>query len=226
MSTVLDVLAERRARPADWPRIRFAAGIAMFGAAVGSVAVLVNVLSSIPFYKDAGHMALVPSLFLAISGALAGALVTAPFAYHMYGDVPVLEPKKTRKPRNLPIWWVLGVGYGLLYPMVMGAFFLPAAIVLRLLISGILGPVDVINELMEILMASLLRAVTVGGPMLFTSAIAGVVFGTGAWVIDQVNASSDRRISAYGTWAVSALLATTVVVLVFAVSPETLRGLG
>ena len=226
MAVVRDIAAERRERPTDWPRIRFAAGIAVYGAAIGSVAVLVNVLSTTPFYKTAEHMSLVPSLILAISGALAGAMVTAPFAYRMYGDVPILEPKKTRKPRNLPVWWVLGVGYGLAYPMVMGAFFLPSAIALRLLAKGIIGPGDALNEFIEILMASLLRAVTVGGPMLFTSAIAGVVFGTGAWMIDQVSASSDRRISTYGTWAISALLATTVVVLVFAVSPETLRSLG
>ena len=226
MTLARNIRAERDTRPRDWARMSFAVSIGLYGAILGAVAVLINILSATPFYKDAEYLSLGPSLFLGIAGAMAGGLLTAPFAYRIFGEIPLLDPTKIRKPRNILIWGGLGIGYGLLYPMLMGAFFLPLTLTMRLLLNNILGPVDVLNEMIEIMMSSLLRAVTIGGPMLFTGVIAGMFFGIGGWVIDQVNSSYDQMTSRYGTWGITIALSAIIITLSFSISPETLRNLG
>ena len=60
----------------------------------------------------------------------------------------------------------------------------------------------------------------------FTWLLAGALFGTGAWVIDMLNASPNLIASKYGTWAVALSLGSAVVAFAVFGPPETLRSLG
>ena len=209
--------------PTDWPRIRFAASIAIYGAALGAASIIVNFLSQ---SNDPRHMGLGASLLFGTGGAVAGTIITLPFAFLLYGSPGRLLIRK-RESRNLLMWIALGLGYGFFFPMVMGGFFLPMNNIFLDFGNGVLSVPNVSTKVLDLstgLWPAL--AIFLGYRIFFTGIIAGVLFAPGAWVIDKVNASADPITARYGAWVVAGGLAALILAFAAFVPETTLAKLG
>ena len=221
-------IQEPGAAPTDWSRIRFAACVALYGSALGAAAVLVNFLSQdiSPVY-DTERMSLARSLVFATGGALAGIVVTAPAAYWLYGSRRTFSTRR-RKSRGFFVWAVLGAGYGFVFPLVMGGFFLPFSGYILDWSNGILSVPDILIENFDLITGRWIPLALVfgAGRLFFTSLIAGAVFWPGAWLIDKFNASAHPATARYGSWAMAVGLSGLVIAFA-AFAPElTLSKLG
>ena len=208
------------------PRLRFAATTAIYGAAMGAFAVIVNFLSQAQFPFEAQHMTLGRTVIFSLAGALGGLLVTAPFAFWLHGGDLTLFPERTRKPLGFWSWIFLGLGYGLIFPFLMGAYVLPFTFNILDFGGGFISA----NELVSINIDTVLRgpafAVVLGTRLLFTALIAGAMFGAGGWVIDRFHSSSDEATARYGTWAMALALAVAVFAVLAIVPESALANLG
>ena len=220
-------LAQRPAGdPVDWPRIRFAACLAVYGAAIGAAAVLVNFLSQGDPLEVPQHMPFGPALLFSSAAALAGIVITGPVSYWLYGQAPVFYANKYREPRSFLVWTALGLGYGLLFPLLMGAYFLPMSFRFLDFVNGILNVPELVSSGIDLVLMSPFFSVILGFQLFFTGLIAGVLFGVGAWVIDRFNTSADPATARYGTWAMALALSAIVIAIVAFGPVSTLSRLG
>ncbi len=233
MSTKAEVSTqELGAAPVYWSRIRFAACVAIYGGALGTMAALVNFLSHdvpphLSHLYDPERMSLSRSLVFGTGGALAGIVVTAPAAYWLHGGRRTFS-NRSRKSRGFFTWAVLGVGYGLAFPLVMGGLFLPLSGFFLDWTNGILSVPDVLVKNFDLFTGrGFTLALIFGvGRLFFTGLIAGTVFWPGAWLIDRFNASAHPWTARFGTWAMAGVLSGLVIAFV-ALAPElTLSKLG
>ena len=208
------------------PRLRFAATTAVYGAAIGAFAVIVNFLSQTQFPFEAQHMTLGRTAIFSLAGALGGLLITAPFAFWLHGGDLTLFPERTREPLGFWPWISLGLGYGLIFPFLMGSYVLPFTFNIIDFANGFISA----NQLISINIDTVLRgpayAVVLGTRLLFTALIAGAMFGAGGWVIDRFHSSSDEATARYGTWAVALALAVAVFAVLAIVPESALANLG
>ena len=216
-----------RRRRQDWERIRFAACMAVYGATIGGCAILVNFLSRTQFPDIPEHMGLGASLFFASAGALAGAIMTAPLAYWMYGGLPTFSftPYPKRGPRSVVAWTVLGFGYGLALPLILG-ILLPVWLRFFTFYGGAISVVTLVSSLIDLTIGSLYLAPLFGFEYFFTSLVAGVLFAVGALLIDVFNSSKDRVTAKYGSLSMALGLSVLVVVLLVVVPETSLARLG
>ena len=186
--------------PRDTRRVRFAASIAVYGGAIGAAAILVNFLSQVDVYQAPERLALGPSAMFAISGFLAGGMITWPTAFWIYGGLGFFYPK-LRESRSLLVWGLLGFCYGVLFPLVMGALFLPVTLVFVDFANGLVSVPGLLTRFID-LATGLWAAVafTFGFRLFFTGLMAGGLFGVGAWIIDNFNTSADPMTAKYGAW--------------------------
>ena len=219
--------ASGRRRAQDWERIRFAACMAVYGATIGGCTILVNFLSRTQFPDIPEHMSLSASLFFASAGALAGAVMTAPLAYWMYGGLPTFSftPNPKRGPRSVMAWTVLGFGYGLALPLILG-ILLPVWLRFFAFYGGAISMVTLVSSLIDLTIGSLYLAPLFGFEYFFTSLVAGVLFAVGALVIDVFNSSKDRATAKYGSLSIAIGLSVLVVVLLVVVPETSLARLG
>lgn len=196
----------RLVRLFDWPRIGYAASIALYGGAMGFTIVVVNLLTRTPIFKEPERLPLVPEVFIASGGALAGVFLAAPIAYLLYGERPVLSRGPRRKPLGIFGWSALGLGFGVFQPLLAGGLFIPFSRLFLGLYESVVSPGDMLTASIDIVLLSPIRVVTTGGPLLLTALIAAPFFAGGAWVIDRVNASRSHGVSSYGAWAAAILL--------------------
>lgn len=219
--------APGRRRVQDWERIRFAACMAVYGATIGGCAILVNFLSRTQFPDIPEHMGLGASLFFASAGALAGAIMTAPLAYWMYGGLPTFSftPYPKRGPRSVTAWTVLGFGYGLALPLILG-ILLPVWLRFFAFYGGAISMMTLVSSLIDLTIGSLYLAPLFGFEYFFTSLVAGVLFGVGALLIDVFNSSKDRATAKYGSLSMAFGLSVLVVVLLVVVPETSLARLG
>ena len=219
--------AVRRRRAQDWERMRFAACMAVYGATIGGCAILVNFLSRAQFPDVPEHMSLGTSLFFASAGGLAGAVMTAPLAYWMYGGLPTFAftPHPKRGPRSVTIWAVFGFGYGLVLPLVLG-ILLPVWFRFFAFYGGVISMVNLASSLIDLTIGSLYLAPLFGFEYFFTSLVAGVLFAVGALVIDVFNSSKDRVTAKYGSLSIAIGLSVLVVILLVVVPEASLARLG
>ena len=220
-------LTRRRMFALDWERVRFAACMAIYGATIGGCAILVNFLSRTQFPDVPEHMSLEASLFFASAGALAGAVMTAPVAYWLYGGLPTFAftPRPRRGPRSVMAWALFGVGYGLALPLLLG-ILLPVWLRFFAFYGGAISMVTLMSSLIDLTIGSLYLAPIFGFEYFFTSIVAGALFAAGALVIDVFNSSKDRATARYGSWLAAIGLSALVVILLVVVPEASLARLG
>ena len=204
-------------RPTARRRITLEACVTIYAAALGSSAVLVYFMVRTEAWKEPEHLALVQATFVSLVGATAAILLTWPVVHQLSDGA--------RKPQGLLMWLVLGIGYGLLLPPLTGAL-LPLSVVFINLTLGIIELGELPSEFMEALFRAPLNSIIYGSLAIVNGLLAGVLFSSGAWLIDRLNASSDPVISARGPWAVVILLGGTIIALAAFGPPETLARLG
>jgi MFS family permease len=219
--------AVRRRRVLDWERIRFAACMAFYGATIGGCAILVNFLSRAQFPDVPEHMGLGTSLFFASAGGFAGAVMTAPLAYWLYGGLPTFAftPHPKRGPRSVMAWALFGFGYGLALPLILG-ILLPVWFRFFAFYGGAISMVTLASSLIDLTIGSLYLAPLFGFEYFFTSLVAGVLFAVGALVIDLFNSSKDRATAKYGSLSMTIGLSVLVVILLVVVPETSLARLG
>ncbi len=198
-------------------RIRLTASVTAYGTALGAAAILISIIARTGMYDDAEHLTFVPSVFSALTGALAAALVTPLAIYH--------ARDRANESAGLLIWLALGLGFGLASSFVSGGL-LPLSAVIISLAEGAVG----FGELPSLAFEAALRGIrsfyVEGALAIFTWLLAGALFGAGGWAIDKLNASPNLIASKYGTWAVVLSLGSAVVAFAVFGPPETLRKLG
>jgi hypothetical protein len=65
-----------------------------------------------------------------------------------------------------------------------------------------------------------------GALAIYTWLLAGALFGTGAWIIDKLNASPNPIASKYGAWAFAISMGMIVAAIAAFGPPEILRNFG
>ena len=168
-------------------------------------------------WKEPEHLALVPATFVSLVGAIAAILLTWPVV-HQLSDGAL-------RPQGLLMWLALGIGYGLLLPPLTGAL-LPLSVVFINLTLGVIELGELPSEFLEALFRSPLNAIIYGSLAIVNGLFAGVLFSSGAWLIDRLNTSSHPVISGRGPWAVVVLLGGTIIAIAAFGPPETLAQLG
>ncbi len=140
-------------------------------------------------WKEPEHLALVPATFVSLSGAIAAILLTWPVVH--------LLSKGALRQQGLLMWLVLGIGYGLLLPPLTGAL-LPLSVVFINLTLGVIEVGELPSELMEALFRSPLNSIIYGSLAIVNGLLTGVLFSSGAWLIDRLNASPHPVVSGRG----------------------------
>lgn len=211
----------------DRARIRFALTVTIYGATVGAMALLVNLLSQAQFEHVAAHMPWPKTALFGVAGAIGGVVTAGPFAYWLYGRAPSFRKEDDRSARSLLIWVILGFMFGFVYPLVMGGFFLPMAFGLLDFFTGATSVPNLLVDTFDLLTGQWPGlAIILGFRLFFTGLYAGLVFGVGAWVIDRFNASADSTTATYGPWAMSVALSAGLMALVLLGPESTLSKLG
>jgi hypothetical protein len=204
---------ESAAATTDWPRIRFSATLTLYGAAIGAAAIIVNFLSQTPSSFEPQHMPFTLSFMFGAYGAMAGGLITGPIVYWIYGGIGFFYARK-RRPRGILIWSFLGFGYGIVFLLIMGGFFLPVGALLTDFYDGLVSVPGLLSQAVDIVTARWAPlALVLGFRLFFTGLLAGGVFAVGAWVIDRFNASEDSATATYGPWAVALAQSVSVIAI-------------
>ena len=225
-----DQVAEAGPAPAvetDWPRIRFAVALALYGGTLGAAVILVNFLTRFEDFEVAQHLSFGASLLFGTGGALAGVAVAGPLAYLIFGGLPKFyRSRHRRRPRSLMTWLTLGFGFGVMLPIVMGAVFLPTAQHVEGFLAGIVSVPGLLTKSVDLIGLFFSFAVILGFRLLVTGILAGGLFAVGGWAIDRLNLSEDPTTAKYGTWAMAAILSVAVMTVVALGSESFLGRLG
>ncbi len=201
--------------PLDWPRLRFAISLTIYGAALGTATVLVNFLAQFDYFDVPERMPIGQLLLFGAGGAISGLLITGPFAYWVYGVKPTFS-KVGRQARRLWVWLLVGMVYALAFPLVMGGIFLPFGQYFLLFFNSVMGVPQLLVKIFDLFTGVWFSLAFLNGfKIIFTGMVAGALFGPGAWVIDKFNASVDPSTAKYGAWVVASGL--SVVLLAFVI---------
>ncbi|MGQ4810019.1 hypothetical protein NKDENANG_03463 [Candidatus Entotheonellaceae bacterium PAL068K] len=189
----------------------------LYGGALGAATLLVSFLAQTPFPKTPERMALLPSAILSSSGGVAGGILAGLTTYWM--------AQNTDRARHPLAWMALGWGYGVLLPFCTG-MFLPVCSVFLNRSLGVIARSEIAPQVLNALFRAPATAFVHGAFGLYTGLLAGVCFGTGAWLIDRANTASNPMVSQYGTYTLALVLAIAVVAVAAFVPPVTLAKLG
>ena len=173
------------------------------GAATVPIALLAR---SDPRLTVPEHMALAPTVYLSIAGAIAGALLTWPIVRKL--------PDMVGEHRGWVIWLIFGIFFGLFIPFLTGVV-LPFAVVFLNVHLDVIGFREVPAELLASGFRVPLQAFVYGVLSLYTGAIAGIVFGIGGYAIDEFGHSENALVHKYARWTIA--LAVGTMAIAFAV---------
>jgi len=197
----------------DTPRLRFVITAAIYGASIGIFTIIVNFLvqsdDKYPYLVQ--HMPLGRTIIFSGSGAAGGLLISALAAFWLHGGGLSLFPDRKRKRLNFRNWVLLGVGYGLIFTVIMGGLILPLTFNMLNFSDGIMNPMELIHTNVDAVLRGPVFAIVLGVRLLFTAVIAGIMFGVGAWLIDIFHSSSNHIAVSYGTWVIALALASAVI---------------
>jgi hypothetical protein len=207
--------------PRDWARLRFTASVSLYGAALGAALVNVSLLSQqTELVGDPERLSLGLSLVYGTAGALAGLTITAPFAFWTFGARPTFATTRARRPRTFLVWLALGLGYGIAFPLALGAFFLPASANFLDFFEGMMSLPSMLVRSLDLVTGRAAAFVFVFGiRFMFTGLAGGAVFGVGGWIIDRFSTSADPTTARYGAWAITLVL-SALVIITAAFAPE------
>jgi len=194
--------------------------VALYGGALGATAVLVALVAHarlLPPLYEPERLALLPSVFLSSAGVVSGALVAFLLVSWLI--------KGTGYPQHPLVWLTFGVGFGIMVPFGTGALT-PVSIVFLNLHLGVIAPGEILPGLVEAAFRAPQSAFSYSGMSFASTALATVLFGPGAWLIDTANGSRNVIVSRYGVWAVALALSFGFVALANLVPASTLVKLG
>ena len=207
---------------ANFPRVRFRVCLIALGGALGVAATLITFIianeqiSGYEIAREPEHLAFAPALFFGGAGGIAGALIIWPMVLWLSND---------RDAHGIRVWAVVGLMYGLVLPFITGAL-LPASHVLMGLSLGIVQPGELLSQLLSSFFRIPVEIVVHGGHGILTGMLVGVVFGVGAWTLDQINWSRSVAVARIGPWTLATLLGTGALALALFGPPDTLTRLG
>ena len=208
-----------QARQLDWRRLIFVASVTFYGGALGVAVVIINILSRIPIWREPERLDTDTGAFVYGGGALAGILLGALVAYWSHSE-------GHRWSLGILWWWALGIGYGIGYSILMGGILMPFSLMLNDFYQGLLSPIEVTNALADIILGSIGRALVSSSLLLGIGLVAGLLFGTGAWIIDRLHTSVHPWSARYGAWATALFLGVVVLIVVSLAPPSLLARLG
>ena len=212
----------------DTPRLRFVVTTAIYGASIGAFTMIVNYLvqSATAYPYVAQHMPLGRTIIFSGSGAAGGLLISALAAFWLHGEGLSLFPNRKRKRLSFYFWMFLGLGYGLIFTIIMGGLILPLTFNILNFSDGIMNPMELIHTNIDAVLRGPVFALILGVRILFTSLIAGLMFGAGGWLIDFFHSSSDHNTVSYGTWIIALVLALVVIGMATIGPEQALANLG
>ena len=209
----------------DRERIRFAAAIAIFAAAVGAATILVNFLGRPIYPAIPVRLPLTQALYFGSIGALTSVIIAGPLAWTLYGVMPTFRVTRNRAPRRLRTWLGLGLGYSMAHVLLLSGLFMPMGNLWFRFVHSQIDVIQLFNGAVSNLMTAPIFALTSSVEFLFTGFIAAVVFGVGASLIDKKNASEDPATARYGAWGMSLALSVAIISFVAFAPEEMVAGL-
>lgn len=217
--TVTAKNSSRMDDPINWRKRRFVTVMAIYGGAVGTAAMIVNLLSRTPAINQPEHLDLAAGVIIygggAATGIIVGFLVAA--AVHFEGhDWPL----------GIVAWLLLGLAYGLIFALLAGGLCAPLSSLVLDFYLGALDPIEALGEFSDVVFTWPIRALIGGTPILFSGAVAGILFGAGAWMIDRVHLSAHQPTARYASWAISILLGLAVLSVATLAPPTFLAQFG
>ena len=202
----------------DWDRWSFTAALALYGGAVGGFAVVANLLGRTPGFLDPVRLAGSDGFFIYASGVASGAALVVPMAYWAHGGKGIAA--MGRRGLGLPQWSLLAVGYAIFFPLLIGGFFLPFALLFLSVYTGVIEPSGALYAAADTLLLSPLRGLATGAGFLFSAMWCSVFFFVGAVLMDRLDAKQrPRRVVV--RW-IAALALSALVIAAATLAPATL----
>ena len=202
----------------DWDRWSFTAALSLYGGAVGGFAVVANLLGRTPGFLDPVRLNGSDGLFIYASGVTAGAVLVVPMAYWAHGGKGA--PTMGRQSLGLPQWSLLAVGYAIFFPLLIGGFFLPFALLFLSVYTGVIELTGVLYASTDTLLLSPLRGLVTGAGFLYSTMWCSVFFFFGAVLVDRLDAKARPR-QGVVRW-IAALVLSALVIAAAAFAPATL----
>jgi hypothetical protein len=214
-----------------WPRKRFTANIGLFGACLGVAAILISFMSaesgllesatknqqnmSDYVWQASQDTTMLRATILAICGIIGGAFITVPVAYWWFGKKPTFSTysKKTMDPRGIPAWLMMGLLYGMIFPLIVGAYFLPFGREFILFLTGLTSIPELVISQTDLFSGKWIRFMfVVGARLLFAGIFAGMVFGPGGWIIDKFVTADNQTSSRFTSWIITCVMSLGVII--------------
>ncbi|MDC0196970.1 hypothetical protein OAJ59_00595 [bacterium] len=215
-----------------WPRKRFTACIGLFGACLGIAAILISFMSpesgfleSAPKNQQLSNMSdyvwqtsqdttMLRGIILSVCGLIGGAFITVPVAYWWFGEKPTFTAysKKTLDPRGIPAWLMMGLMYGIIFPLIVGGYFLPFGRESILFLTGLTSVPELVISQTDLFTGKWIRFMfVVGARLVFAGMFAGFAFGPGGWIIDKFISSDNQKSSRFTSWIVTCVMSFGVI---------------
>ncbi len=211
----------------DWDRIRFSILSTVFFAVLCAVIVTINTFPEAGSTEPLIQMALGRSLLFATFGAASATIISYPILYWIYGDRPMFHKHPMRNTYSLLMWVCTGFGFGVLFAILMGAYFFPVLYSLLKFIDGYMSMNDLVWGYLEVLM----RMWSIIGPefgirFLQMSMIGGLIFGIGTWLLGRLCTSKEDKTRKYFSLFYTAILIGVLLVIVLLVPTVELSRIG
>ncbi|MCH2320481.1 MAG: hypothetical protein MK384_02365 [SAR202 cluster bacterium] len=219
-------LADEELAHRDWARWRFAAALALFAGGLGAASIIVNFLTQFEGIGELEKITFGQGLLFGFGGALAGMVLAGPFGFWVYGARATFTNRR-REPRKIWVWLIIGGAFTLFYALIMGGFFLPTSQYFYLFFSSIYSVPNLVAKIFDLFTGVFVSlAVLNSFKLLYTAAVAGVLFGPGAWLIDRFNTSSHPPTSRYGPFVTASVIGLIVIGLATLAPPDLVARLG
>ena len=201
----------------DWDRWSFTAALSLYGGAVGGFAVVANLMGRTPGFLDPVRLDGSDGLFIYASGVTAGAAVVVPMAYWAHGGK--WASNMGRRSLGILQWSLLAVGYAIFFPLLIGGFFLPFALLFLSVYTGVIELSGLLYASADTLLLSPLRGLATGAGFLFSAMWCSVFFFFGAVLMDRLDAKARPR---QGVVWIAALALSALVIGAATLVPATL----
>ena len=201
----------------DWDRWSFTAALSLYGGAVGGFVVVANLMGRTPGFLDPVRLDGSGGLLIYASGVTAGAAVVVPMAYWAHGGK--WASNMGRRSLGILQWSLLAVGYAIFFPLLIGGFFLPFALLFLSVYTGVIELSGLLYASADTLLLSPLRGLATGAGFLFSAMWCSVFFFFGAVLMDRLDAKARPR---QGVVWIAALALSALVIAAATLVPTTL----
>ena len=191
LSSVRDALGTLRGR--------LVASLALYGAALGASAFIVNRLARMDRPQTPEHMSADATAIMSAGAAIVCGILAALIVLWMSSGF------ERRGARNPLVWLAAGFGFGILSPAVTGAA-LPMSIMFLEWRTGVVTAGEIPMGVLSSLMLAPNSVFLQGVFGIFTGLLAGALWGIGAIPIDFAANARNRAVAASGPWLIAIVL--------------------